>query len=187
METIKEGLPTQQKLMELIRTKVGSLLGAQLPGNFIAFTDAAGFNYAITHGANAWYNDASLKTLDARFESGGDLPHLAPGTFSGLYHDMLKSLLYVFSDEDTKTMNDGDAKTDAQISSVITAFTNAGWTFPNPLPPETPSKFSYALDFIAKTFGDVTKIPDTFNELRNALATYQEIAAASFILHKTAA
>jgi hypothetical protein len=188
METVNDanGLPTQQQLMKLITEKVGKLLGAQLPGTFTAFTDPAGFNYGITYGANAFYNEASLKTLDTRFESGGDLPHLVPGTFSGLYLDMLKVLLYVFSEKDKNTMNKEDTAAAAQMSSVITAFTNAGWEFPSPLPPEAPSKFSYVLEYIAKTFGDVTKIPDAFNELRNALATYQEIAASSFILHKTA-
>jgi hypothetical protein len=185
--TDNEGLPTQRKLMEIVETNVSSLLGAQLPGNCTAFTDPAGFNYGITDAATAYYNEAALKTLDTRFESSGDLPHLAAGTFSGLYLDMLKALSYGFSAEDANTMTNEDKEAKDQVKSVTTAFTNSGFTFPDPLPPEAPSPISYVMEFITEKFGDVENIPESFNELRNALATYEEIAADSFALHQTAA
>jgi hypothetical protein len=127
-----------------------------------------------------------LGTFDSLFDSGGDLPHLADGKFSELYLKMLQALIFDFSTADKAIMDKEETAAEARIANVIAAYKNAGWTIPDPLPPEASNALMYITDFIFKTYGDLDKIPDTLNELRDALASYQEMAENSFVLHRNA-
>jgi hypothetical protein len=127
-----------------------------------------------------------LGTFDSRFDRGGDLPHLAEGKFSDLYLKMVQALVFDFSSVDKELMDKEETAAEAQIAEVIEAYKNAGFPIPEPLPPETPNTFMYITNFLAKTYGDLDDIPDSLNTLRNALASYKEMANDSYILHQNA-
>lgn len=174
--------PAQQAFINAIQQKVSTFLGTKLDGNFQVVNYPAGFNYGITYGANAYWNEATLQDIDTLLSVGdnGQL-QLNGGGFSGFYARLLPSVTFSFSSADNNTMNQQDQAAQAQIASVLTEFTNAGGTFSNPLP--FGGKIQDVFNQMISEFGSLSAIPASLNALRNAIAAYQAIAAESYALH----
>lgn len=175
-------LTAQSDFVNDIQAKVAQMLSSQLDGNFQMVSYPSGFHYGITYGANAYFNPATLSDIDNLLStsSSGELD-LTGNTFTGLYLQLMQNIAYVFSQADQKTMNDQDNAATAQISSVITEFTNAGGVFTNPLP--FGGKIQDVINQVTKQYGSIQNIPASLNGLRNALASYEQIASQSYTLH----
>jgi hypothetical protein len=174
--------PAQQAFIKAIQSKVAQFLGTQLDGNFQVVSYPSGFNYGITYGNNAYFNQATLQDIDTLLgvANNGEL-ELTGGGFSNYYSQLLQAVAFTFSQADQKTMNDQDTAASAQISSIITAFLNAGGTFSSPLP--FGGKLQDIFNQLTKQYGSLSNLPAGLNELRNAIAAYQSMAAQSYALH----
>jgi hypothetical protein len=172
----------QQAFITEIQNQVARLLGSRLDGKFNVVNYPSGFNYGITYGNNAFFNQATLQDIDTLLSvaSNGEMD-LTGGAFSTLYADILQAIAFVFSKQDTATMNQQDTAASAQIASVLTEFTNAGGTYSNPLP--FGGKLQDVFNQLNKTYGSLANLPPTLNALRNAIASYQSMAGASYALH----
>jgi hypothetical protein len=172
----------QQSFIDNIQSQVGKLLAAKLDGPFNTVMYPAGFNYGITYGVNAYYNQATLQDIDTMlgYADNGQLD-LTGSSFSNLYAQLLQGVAFVFSSKDAGTINDQDNQATAQVASILKAFTDAGGTFSSPLP--LGGKLQDVFNQLSKTYGSVDKLPDTLNQLRNAIASYKSKAGASYALH----
>jgi hypothetical protein len=175
--------PAQKAFVKAIESKVNEQLGSQLDGKFQMVSYPSGFNYGITYGSNAYYNEATLKDIDTLLgtSSSGGL-ELTGGGFSGYYLRLLQAVTFSFSSADQKTMNDQDTATQAQIASILTEFENAGGTYSDPLP-KFGGKLQDVFNQLTAEYKSLDNIPDALNSLRNAIATYKAQAADSYALH----
>lgn len=174
--------PGQQAFIDGIQSQVRQLLGSQLDGTFNMVSYPSGFNYGITYGNNAFYNQATLQDIDTLLgvDSDGEMELTGAG-FSNLYAQILQAVAFVFSQQDTATMNKQDTAASAQIASILTEFTNAGGTFSNPLP--FGGKLQDVFNQLTKEYGSLDNLPSSLNALRNAIASYESVAGASYALH----
>jgi hypothetical protein len=174
--------PAQKAFVKAIESKVNEQLGSQLDGKFQMVSYPSGFNYGITYGSNAYYNEATLKDIDTLLgtSSSGGL-ELTGGGFSGYYLRLLQAVTFSFSSADQKTMNDQDTATQAQIASILTEFENAGGTYSDPLP-KFGGKLQDVFNQLTAEYKSLDNIPDALNSLRNAIATYKAQAADSYAL-----
>jgi len=128
-------LPLQREFNQLLSKKVTSVLANRLDGRFTAVTCPAGFNYGVTYGPNAYYNEQTLSTLNSTIQTGGDgIVGISSQKLSDLMLQVLKSTFFTFSMETQKNLDQWDAAAEAQIASVLSAFTDAGYQFTDPLP-----------------------------------------------------
>lgn len=174
--------PAQAAFMQQLQSEVAQALSTQLNGNFELVNAPQGFNYGITYGSNAYYNPATCAALDSLLtvSSNGNLA-LTGQSFSTLYAQVLQAVAFQFSQADQKQMNAQDTAASAQIASILTEFVNAGGTYSNPLP--LGGQLQDVFNQLNKTYGDISKLPSTLNALRNAIASYQAMAGASYALH----
>ncbi|MDR1931978.1 MAG: hypothetical protein LBQ57_04040 [Spirochaetales bacterium] len=184
-------LPTMGELNTIITDNVSKLLGPKLDGRFIAVNYPAGFNYGIQHGVNAYYNAATLATLDSVLgvyvdaDTGTRLPVLEDERFSTLYDSIIKSSIYKFSNADQDLMNKEDEAAQAQVSNICGAFKDAGYDIPdNP----DGGKIAYIIAKIKEVTGtDYLHIdPILYPEFAStcaALGKYAEAAVQSLKLH----
>jgi hypothetical protein len=174
--------PAQQAFMQQLQSQVAAALSSQLNGQFELVNAPQGFNYGITYGPNAYFNPATYTTLDSLLtvSSNGNLA-LTGQSFSTLYAQILQAVAFQFSQADQAQMNKQDTAASAQVASILTEFTNAGGSFSNPLP--LGGKLQDVFNQLIKQYGDVSKLPSTLNSLRNAIASYQAAAGASYALH----
>ncbi len=172
----------QQAFVDTLKQKVSQFLATKLDGEFDAVIYPAGFNYGITYGPNAYYNQATLQDIDTllSLDSNGQLDLTGAG-FSNLYLQVMQGVTFSFSQADTKTMNDQDTAASAQIASILKEFENAGGTYSDPLP--FGGKLQDVFNQLTKQFGSLDQLPDTLNALRNAIASYKSIAGDSYALH----
>jgi hypothetical protein len=172
----------QQAFIKAIEDKANSQLGNRLDGKFQMVNYPQGFNYGITYGNNAYYNEATLKDIDTLLgtSSSGGL-ELISGDFSGCYLRLLQAVTFSFSSADNQVMNKQDTAAQAQIASILREFDNAGGSYTNPLP--FGGKFQDVINQLNTQFKSLDNIPDTMNSLRNAIATYKTQAAESYALH----
>ncbi|MBY0489478.1 MAG: hypothetical protein K2R93_06520 [Gemmatimonadaceae bacterium] len=179
-------LPAQAAYLEALQAQVAKLLASQLDGAFSVVTYPAGFNYGITYGPNSYWNSATLHDLDTMLSinSKGQLDLSGNTTFSAFYTALLHATTFTFSQADVKKMNDQDAAVDGQIASILTAFTNAGGTYSNPLP--LGGKLQDVFNQLTKQYGGVDHLPDSLSALRNAIMQYKVMAADSYALKNRA-
>ena len=172
----------QQAFIDNIQKQVSTFLSSQLDGKFNMIMYPSGFNYGITYGANAYYNQATLQDVDTLLgvASNGLLDLIGAG-FSNLYAQILPAVTFSFSQQDQQTMNRQDAAASGQVASILTEFTNAGGTFTNPLP--FGGKLQDVFNQLSKQFGSLDNLPDSLNALRNAIASYKQLAGDSYALH----
>jgi hypothetical protein len=183
MQPAQPAQPAQQAYMQVLQSKVAAALSSEpLDGEFELVNAPQGFNYGITYGPNAYYNPATCTTLDSllSISSNGNLQLMNQG-FSTLYGQVLQDVVFQFSKADNQTMVNQDNAASAQIASILTEFTNAGGSYSNPLP--LGGKLQDVFNQLNKQYGDVSQLPTTLNALRNAIASYQEMAGASYALH----
>lgn len=174
--------PGQQAFINDIQSQVSKFLATQLDGAFNVVMYPSGFNYGITYGANAYYNQATLQDIDTMLGMNSNgLMDLTGGGFSSLYAQVMQAVTFSFSQQDTALMNKQDTAASAQIASVLTEFSNAGGTFSSPLP--FGGKLQDVFDQLTKQFGSLDKLPDSLNALRNAIASYKSIAGDSYAMH----
>lgn len=176
--------PAQQEFTAKFEAAVATALGKKLDGKFSAVNYPNGFNYGITYGPNAYFNQATLKDLDGLLgtsSSGGLI--LTGGDFSTLYAQLLQTVGFVFSAKDAQTMQDQDTKAESQIASVLTEFENAGGEYSDPLP--FGGKIQDVYDQLLAQYGSIAKLPTSLGSLRNAIAAYQKIASQSYKLHES--
>ena len=172
----------QEAFAAALQQKVTQAVGSQLSGPFVSLSYPAGFNYGITYGSNAYYNVATLQDLDTLLGTRPDGQlDLTTADFATTYLQILQAVTFAFSNDDRKTMNDQDAKAEAQIGAVVTAFTQAGGTFSNP--PPFGGKIQDIINQMNKQYGSYENMPVTLNTLRNAIATYVSLAGDSYALH----
>jgi hypothetical protein len=174
--------PAQKAFIEAIESKVKSKLGGKLDGTFQVVSYPSGFNYGITYGNYAYYNEATLQDIDTLLgtSSSGGL-ELTGGGFSDYYLNLLQAVTFSFSSADQKTMNDQDTAANAQIASVLTEFENAGGTYSNPIP--FGGKLQDVINQMLNQYGSLDQLPDTLNSLKNAIVAYKSAAADSYALH----
>ena len=174
--------PAQQAFISNIQSQVSKMLATQLDGAFSVVSYPSGFNYGITYGSNAYYNQATLQDIDTLLgtDSNGNLDLTGAG-FSNLYAQIMPAVTFSFSQQDQQTMNSQDTAASAQIASILTEFENAGGVYSNPLP--FGGKLQDVFNQLTKQFGSLDQIPDTLNALRNAIATYKSQAGDSYALH----
>ncbi len=174
--------PAQQQFVSALQSKVSSFLSTQLDGSYSVVIYPAGFNYGITYGPNAYWNVATLDSIDTLLGSnnGGSL-ELTGQRFSTFYSQILQAVSFDFSKADASTMQSQDNAASAQIASILTEFQNLGVPYTNPLP--FGGKLQDIFNQLTKQYGDLTKLPDTMNALRNAIASYKAMSAASYALH----
>lgn len=173
---------SQKAYVELIKNKTASLLGSKLDGEFNVANSASGFHYGITYGVNAYYNEYTLKDLEALITMDKELGMLkfTPTLFSSLYHSILGNITYGFSKADRAMMEEQAKKASAQIVAVLKEFENAGGKYTSPLPfgGKLQDVFNQMLD-LYKSF---ESIPDTLASLRDAIFYYKEAAEQSCVL-----
>lgn len=173
---------SQQAFINSIESQVGNLLAAKLDGQFHMVNYPAGFNYGITYGNNAYWNQATLQDIDTLLGTADNgMLDLTGAGFSTLYAQLLGSVTFSFSSQDQTRMNQQDTAASAQIASVLTEFTNAGGTYTNPLP--FGGKLQDVFNQLTKQFGSLANLPSSLNALRNAIAAYQSAAGDSYALH----
>ncbi|MGI4759439.1 MAG: hypothetical protein ACRYF0_01940 [Janthinobacterium lividum] len=175
--------PAQQAFIDNIQQQVSNFLATQLDGAFSMVSYPSGFNYGITYGLNGYYNKATLQDIDTLLgtASNGQLD-LTSADFASLYAQILQAVTFSFSQQDLQTMNKQDMAASAQVTSVLTAFTDAGGSFSNPLP-TIGGKLQDVFNQLTKTYGSLSNLPVTLNALRNAIASYQSLAGNSYALH----
>ncbi|HEV2481553.1 MAG TPA: hypothetical protein VGS79_17905 [Puia sp.] len=174
--------PGQQAFIDAIQQKVSTMLSTRLDGTFQVVNYPSGFNYGITYGNNAYYNKATLRDIDTLLglsDNGG--LELTGAGFSGLYAQILPAVAFVFSQADQQTMQNQDTAASAQVASILTEFQNVGGVYTNPLP--FGGKLQDVFNQLIKMYGSLSNIPNTMNALRNAIASYQATAGASYALH----
>jgi len=172
----------RQAFSDKLQQTVAQYLGQKLDGKFSVVNYPSGFNYGITYGNNAYYNEATLSDIDTLLgvSSAGEL-ELTGAQFSNLYYQILGAVAFKFSTNDLNTMHTEDESASDQIASILTEFENVGGTYTEPLP--FGGKLQDIFDQLKKKYGSVEKLPDSLNNLRNAIASYKAIAAQSYVLH----
>ena len=174
--------PAQQQFIAALQDKVSSFLSTRLDGTYSVVIYPAGFNYGITYGNDAYWNNATLESIDTLLGSNSSgVLELTGQRFSTMYSQILQAVAFVFSQGDTATMQSQDAATSSQIASILTEFLSVGGTYTNP--PPFGGKLQDVFNQLTKQYGDLTKLPDTMNALRNAIASYKALAGASYALH----
>ncbi|WP_030161075.1 hypothetical protein [Glycomyces sp. NRRL B-16210] len=172
----------QKAFADELQSKIGQFLGAKLDGTFSAVSYPAGFNYGITYGPNAYYNQATLNDLDSLLATNGPQLSIGGGSFSSLYRQILGSTVFGFSKADLQTMNQQDNAASAQITSIVTEFVNAGGVFSNPLP--FGGKLQDVFNQLLTRFGSLEDLPTSLSSLYSAIASYKEVAEQSILLHR---
>ncbi|GAA1681258.1 hypothetical protein GCM10009830_30500 [Glycomyces endophyticus] len=173
----------QQAFSDELQGKIGEFLGTKLDGKFHTVSYPAGFNYGITYGPNAYYNAATLQDLDSRLQTSdsGQL-QLSTDRFSTLYGNVLGATVFGFSKADQQMMDKEDTAAASQIASILTEFTNAQFTWTNPLP--VGGKLQDVFDQLLTRYGTFENMPDSLAALYNAIANYKVMAANSIQLHR---
>jgi hypothetical protein len=173
---------SQQAFMDAIQSEVSKQLSTVLDGTFETVNYPSGFNYGITYGNNANYNQATLQDIDTMLGvSSNGLLELTGSRFSNYYAQLLPNIVYAFSQADQQTMQNQDTAASGQVASILAEFSNAGGVYTNPLP--FGGKLQDVFNQLSKTYGSLDNIPDTLNSLRNAVTSYKAIAAESYALH----
>ena len=99
--------PSQKTFVDAITSKVGTLLGSQLPGTFAAVSYPPGFHPVVQYGNNAYYNSTMLDTFNGTLAVGSNgMLTLGNEQFSTLYARILNAAQYQFSAADQKIVND---------------------------------------------------------------------------------
>ena len=90
--------PSQKTFVDAITSKVGTLLGSQLPGTFAAVSYPPGFHPVVQYGNNAYYNSTMLVTFNGTLAVGSNgMLTLGNEQFSTLYARILNAAQYQFS------------------------------------------------------------------------------------------
>ena len=183
-------LPFQQEFNKIISEKLPKALPGMLDGQFVTATYPPGFNYGVTYGNNGYYNPLTLSTLDSTLHTGSDgITSISDQKLSNLYGQVLKSSGFVFSQSTQQKLNQWDNAAESQIASVLSAFTNANFKFTDPLPPG--GKLADVFNQLTALYGPVTEncdnLPPYLGGLRDALATYIEMAGQAYALHSRSA
>ncbi|MFJ2987461.1 hypothetical protein ACIPF8_06320 [Collimonas sp. NPDC087041] len=174
--------PMQQAFIDGIESQVTKFLSTQLDGTFSMINYPSGFNYGITYGSNAYYNQATLQDIDTLLgvASNGQ-PDLTGAGFSNLYAQIMGAVTFSFCQQDQATMAKQDTAASGQIASILTEFENVGGVYTSPLP--FGGKLQDVFNQMNKAYGSITNMPNTLNALRNAIAAYQRISGDSYALH----
>ena len=180
-------LPIQKVFNQILAEKVASALSGKLDGKFVAVTYPAGFNYGITYGTSAFYNEQTLSTMDSTIQTDEDgIVSISDQRLSSLLDLVLNNTPYVFSKATEKQLNEWDEATEAQIAAVLSAFTDCGFKFTDPVPPG--GKLGDVLTQLAKAYGelkeDYSNLPIYLAPLKSALLTYDGKAHQALMLRK---
>ena len=183
-------LPFQQEFNKIISEKLPMALPGMLDGQFVAAAYPPGFNYSVTYGNNGYYNALTLSTLDSTLHTGSDgITSISNQKLSNLYGQVLKSSGFAFSESTEKQLDAWDKAAEGQVASVLQEFTNYNFKFTEPNPPG--GKLADVFNQLTALYGPVTEncdnIPKYLSGLRDALATYIEMAGQAYALHSRAA
>ncbi|MES2757704.1 MAG: hypothetical protein V4693_10050 [Pseudomonadota bacterium] len=177
--------PGQQTFISNLEKQVADKLSSQLDGTYHTVIYPPGFNYGITYGGNGYYNRATLEDIDSLLGATSDGQMDLNGSyFSTLYAKLMGAVGFGFSSADIAAMNKQDTAAAAQIASILAEFTDAGWSFSNPLPKNT-SKLEDAFNQLTDKYGSLDDLPDTLSALRGAISDYKELARSSYKLKQT--
>lgn len=188
-EIMSTNLPLQKEFNQLLSEKAASAMPGKLDGKFAAAACPAGFNYGITYGANAYYNEQTLSTLNSTIQTDKDgIVSVSAQKLSDLLRQVFKSTAFVFSKATQKKLNEWDEAAEAQIASVLSAFTDSGFHFTDPVPPG--GKIADVFNQLTEQYGPVTEtcdnLPVYLTALKDALATYIEMSNQAYQLHSRA-
>lgn len=173
---------------------LGAKLSTALPEiqgkKFIACSDSGGFNYGITYGNNAYYNEKTLLTVNSTIDTDPDgVTSIRHNNLSNLYRQVLESSAFTFSQKTRKQLNEWDNASEAQIQPVLSAFENSGFKFSDPLP--AGGKIADVFDQLTGKYGPVSEncdnLPPYLTQLKDALSTYIELSGEAYNLHSRAA
>lgn len=182
-------LPLQNEFNQLLAEKVASAMPGKLDGKFTAVTYPAGFNYGITYGSNAYYNEQTLSTLNSTIQTDKDgIVSISSQKLADLFRQVLGSSDFVFSKATQKQLSEWDEAAEAQIASVLSAFLDCNFTFSDPLP--RGGKIADVFNQLTEEYGPVTEncdnLPVYLGPLKDALATYIEMSKQAYKLHSRA-
>ncbi|MFI2185622.1 hypothetical protein [Streptomyces sioyaensis] len=171
----------QQTFIDDIQSQVSRLLATQLDGEFKVISYPSGFNYGITYGNNAYFNQATLQDIDTLLGvASNGMMDLTGASFSTLYTQIMPGVTFSFSQQDSARMDKQETAASSQVTSIVTEFANAGGTFSNPLP--FGGRLQDVFNQLNKQWGALDKLPDGLSALRNAIGSYKSAAGDSYAL-----
>ena len=149
----------------------------KLHGQFVTAACPAGFNYGITYGLNAFYNELTLSILDSTIQTDTQgVTSFADQRLSTLYMNALDKCSFLCSSETQAQLNKWDAIAESEIANVLRVFEDGGGTYSDPIP--FGGKITDVFMQVIKMFNldvnnpDYTKIPDLYAPLKNAILSY---------------
>ncbi len=164
--------PSQKTFVDAITSKVGTLLGSQLPGTFAAVSYPPGFHPVVQYGNNAYYNSTMLDTFNGTLAVGSNgMLTLGNEQFSTLYARILNAAQYQFSAADQKIVN--DPAYDNQKIAITNEASSGGFAAAYAVSPVT---FTGVLAALLKNF---SKDP-TDHSLANIATAARQLASAGF-------
>ena len=180
----------ERRFTDVLAEKLPKALPTIVDASFKPVIYPAGFNYGLTYGANAYYNPASLSTLNStlEFAPSGDAG-ISVQKLSDLYISVLQNSVYAFSNATQKRLSELDNEAESQIASVLRAFENSNFKYSDPLPPG--GKIADVFNQLTALYGPITEncdnLPITLSSLRDAISTYIEASGQAYNLHSRAA
>ena len=182
-------LPIQKVFNQILAEKVTSALSGKLDGKFVAVTYPAGFNYGVTYGLSAFYNEQTLSTMDSTIQTDADgIVSISDQRLSSLLALVLKAAPYIFSKATEKQLNEWDEAAQAQIAAVLSAFTDCGFKFTDPIP--RGGRLNDVLTQLKSEYGkpdaSYSNLPIYLAPLKSALLAYQAKASQALKLRERA-
>ncbi len=175
-------LPMQQAFIVGLEKQVSQLLSTRLDGAFSMINYPSGFNYGITDGNNAYYNQATLQDIDGLLGvASNGRPELTAGGFSKLYARIMGAVGFSFSEYDQAVMARQDAVASEQIAAILAEFEHVGGRYKKAL--SVGDKLQDVFNQIHATYGSVPNMPASLKSLRNAIAAYHSLSGDSYVLH----
>ena len=148
--------PGQDAFIDAIQSKVASLLGSQLPGNFSMVSYPPGFHPAVQYGSAAYYNSTMLDAFNGTVEVGSNgMTTLGNQLFSTLYSRILNAAQYQYSPADNKIVN--DPAIESQRISVVNSASSGGFVAAYGV---TPVNYQTVMGAVLKNFAPTGKEND---------------------------
>lgn len=188
MKTVDSGVTEmQQAFIDGLNKKLQSDFSSQLDGTFETMNVPNGFYWGIQFGPNNFYNENSLNQVNLQAIKGSnDVLTVGNANFTTLYNSLMGDVVFAFSQEDEKSIQQDQTANDSQIQAVINSWETAmgsSITTEQMQSAMPPTKLGYIQGQVeSKWDGDVDKIPTSMNDFKVAYQTYQVSAQISFRL-----
>lgn len=159
----------QNEYVEILENKLTELLGERI----CVFNSNSGLPYRIPYHQGKYRVDMMIKS---DLKTG--VPTVVDGHTFDFYQWLIMHCEYQLSLQNMSLMEAGDATSQKEIQQVIKTFESVGGVFSEPLP------LGGKITDILFQCGDITKVSDTFVELKKALYQYRKVASEAYALHQ---